>query len=243
MEHIETPEYLVRFLDFNNKEELREVQRLRYEYLLQDFDEKKNDSEGLDDDGYDAFSESLVAVEKKTGRIVGTYRLATDATLKGGVFKCEEEFDISALRKDPGGIVEAGRAVIHKDYRGGIVFSLLWKGVITYARDLGLRFIIGTCSLHGTDPSVFENCTSYLNEKHLCSLFEVRAAHDSFEYGTLKGLSAAEAGLPGLLKAYLKIGATVSQNGFIDWDFNCCDVMIILDRENMNERFLRRFAG
>jgi putative hemolysin len=230
-------------LDPRNEKELREVQKLRYDYLLRDFDENKNDSNGLDDDGYDAFSESLIAVEKKTGRIVGTYRVATDATLKGSVFKCEEEFDISSLRKDPGGIVEAGRAVIHRDYRGGVVFSLLWRGVITYARDLGLRYVIGTCSLHGTDPGAFVNCTSYLNEKHLCSRFEVRASHDSFEYGSVKGLSAAEAGLPGLLKAYLKIGATVSQNGFIDYDFNCCDVMIILDRENMNERFLRRFAG
>ena len=243
MDHIETAEYRIRMLDHENQDELREVQRLRYEYLLRDFDANKNDSEGLDDDGYDDFSESILAIEKKTGRIVGTYRVATDATLKGGVFKCEEEFDISALRKDPGGIVEAGRAVIHRDYRGGIVFSLLWKGVITYARDLGLRFVIGTCSLHGTDPGAFVNCTSYLNENHLSRRFDVRAAHDAFEYGSVKGLSAAEAGLPGLLKAYLKIGATVSRNGFIDYDFNCCDVMIILDRENMNERFLRRFGG
>lgn len=243
MEHIETSDFLIRMLDHENKEELREVQKLRYEYLLKDFDERKNDSEGLDDDGYDDFSESILAVEKKTGRIVGTYRVATVASLKGNVFKCEEEFDISALRKDPDGLVEAGRAVIHKDYRGGVVFSLLWKGVITYARDLGLRYIIGTCSLHGTDPGRFVNCTSYLNEHALCGRFEVRALHDSFEYGTAKGLSAAEAGLPGLLKAYLKIGATVSLNGFIDYDFNCCDVMIILDRHNMNERFLKRFSG
>lgn len=243
MDHVETAEYLVRMLDHGNKDELREVQRLRYEYLLQDFDEKKNDAEGLDDDGYDAFSESLLAIEKKSGRIVGTYRVATDATLKGERFRCEEEFDISGLRKAPGGIVEAGRAVIHRDYRGGVVFSLLWRGVITYARDLGLRYVIGTCSLHGTDPWAFVNCTSYLNEHSLCRSFDVRAVHDAFEYGTVTGLSAAEAGLPGLLKAYLKIGATVSQNGFIDYDFNCCDVMIILDRENMNERFLRRFGG
>ena len=100
MDHIETADYLVRMLDHDNKDELREVQKLRYDYLLRDFDENKNDSDGLDDDGYDAFSESLIAVEKKTGRIVGTYRVATDATLKGGVFKCEEEFDISSLRKD-----------------------------------------------------------------------------------------------------------------------------------------------
>ena len=71
-----------------NEKELREVQKLRYDYLLRDFDENKNDSSGLDDDGYDEYSESILAIEKKTGRIVGTYRLATLKTLKGQLFKC-----------------------------------------------------------------------------------------------------------------------------------------------------------
>ena len=243
MDHIETSDFLIKVLVPADKDELREVQRLRYDYLLRDFDANKNESDGLDDDGYDAFSESILAVEKKTGRIVGTYRVATLKTLQGNRFKCEEEFDLSSLRADPGGIVEAGRAVIHKDYRGGVVFSLLWKGVMTYARDLGLRYIIGTCSLHGTDPEPYTNCTSYLNQYCLCGRFEVRAIHDSFEYGMKQGVTLAEADLPGLLKAYLKIGAKISQNGFIDHDFNCCDVMIILDRQNMNERFLKRFSG
>ena len=35
----------------------------------------------------------------------------------------------------------------------------------------------------------------------------------------------------------------VDENGFIDYEFNCCDVMIILDRLNMNERFFKRFLS
>ena len=72
MDHIETADYLVRMLDHDNKDELREVQKLRYDYLLRDFDENKNDSDGLDDDGYDAFSESLIAAEKKTASAAQT---------------------------------------------------------------------------------------------------------------------------------------------------------------------------
>ena len=64
MNHIETGDYLVRLLDPSDPSELREVQRLRYEYLLKDFDEKKNEAEGLDDDGYDPLTESI----KETGR-------------------------------------------------------------------------------------------------------------------------------------------------------------------------------
>ena len=243
MDRIESADYLVRLLDHSNREELREVQRLRYDYLLRDFDEQKSDPDGLDDDGWDAYSDSILAIEKKTGKIVGTYRVATGKTLNGKLYKSEEEFDISALRADPDGIVEAGRAVVHENYRNGIVISLLWKGLLSYAEDRGIRYIFGTCSLHGTDPMLYTNCTSFLNQYKRSDQFDVRAVRNAFEYGTLKDLSMPEADLPGLLKAYLNMGAKVSQNGFIDDEFNSCDVMIIIDRLHMNERYIRRFLA
>ena len=243
MDHIETDEYLIKLLDPEDADSLREVQKLRYDYLLQEFDEAKNDADGLDDDGYDAFSESILAIDKKTGRIIGTYRIATLETLKGTPFKSEEEFDLGSLRTDPEGIIEAGWAVIHKDHRAGVVVGLLWRGLTSYARDLGLRYIFGTCSLHGTDPEKYANCTSYLRQHYVSEKYDIHAVRDPFEYGTIKDLPMGRAEFPGLMKAYLKIGAVVSRNGFIDRDFNCCDVMIVLDRLNMNERYTKRFLG
>ncbi len=241
MDHIETADYLIKLLDHTNAEELREVQKLRYDYLLREFDEKKDAGEGLDDDGYDAFSDSILAIDKKSGRIIGTYRVATEKTLKGEPYKSEEEFDVSSLRAEPEGIIEAGRAVIHADHRAGGVIGLLWRGVTSYARDLGLRYIFGTCSLHGTDPDVYADCTSYLRQYCVSEKHAVRAVRQAFEYGTRTDLNLPQAHMPALLKSYLKIGAKVSQNGFIDYDFNSCDVMIIMDRLNMNERYIKRF--
>ena len=243
MEYNGSHGYTVRMLDLKNKEELREVQRLRYTYLLREFDDAKSDPDGLDDDGYDAFSDSIIVTETGTGRIVGTYRLATEDTLCGKPFKSEEEFDISPLRKADGGIVEAGRAVVHGDHRNGAVINLLWRGLISYAKDRDLRYIIGTCSLHGTDPGIYENCTSVLREKYLCDKFDIRAVRVPFEYGTKTGISPSDADIPGLLRAYLGFGATVSQNGFIDRAFNCCDVMVILDLQNTNKRLMKRITG
>ena len=243
MEPIETANYLVRLLDPGDPDELREVQRLRYDFLLREFDEKKEDRDGLDDDGYDAYTDSILAIDKRTGRIAGTYRLATAETLKGHPYKTEEEFDISALKNDPDGIMEAGRAVVHGDYRNGTVIGLLWRGLVTYARDHHLRYIFGTCSLHGTDPGKYIDCTSVLNRFYLSGQFAVRAVHNPFEYGAREDLSRSDAEIPSLLKAYLMMGARVSQNGFIDYDFNCCDVMTILDCMNLNERFMKRFLG
>ncbi len=243
MEHTVSSGYTLRLLDPDNKEELKEVQRLRYTYLLREFDGEKSDPDGLDNDGYDAYADSIVVTENRTGRIVGTYRLATEDTLRGAPFKSEEEFDISPLKKAEGGIVEAGRAVVHGDFRNGAVISLLWKGLISYAKDRGLRYIIGTCSLHGTDPSVYEDCTSVLREKYLCEDFDIRAVREPFEYGMKTGLSPRDAGIPGLLSAYLRFGAAVSRNGFIDRAFNCCDVMIVLDLRKANDRLIKRITG
>ncbi len=243
MEHkiSETPEYLVRLLDIGNENDLNEVKKLRYRYLLCEFDEGKADADGTDDDGYDAYSDSIIVTEKKTGAIVGTYRLATKETLKGMPFKSEEEFDITELKNDPDGIVEAGRAVVHGDHRNGAVIGLLWKALVTYAAERELRYIIGTCSMHGTDPEPYSDCTSVLRRFYLCDRFDIRAKRDTFEYGTKNDVTPDNAEIPGLLKAYLRFGAKVSKNGFIDREFNSCDVMVVLDRLAMDERILKRF--
>ncbi len=241
MIQIETADYLVRLLDLKNEKELNDVRRLRYRFLLKEFNPNMSDGEGLDDDGYDSFSDSILVIEKSSGLIVGTYRVATDATLKGKKFKSENEFDFSSLKSAPGGIVEAGRAVVHGDYRTGVVIGLLWKALFLYAEEHGLRYIIGTCSLHGTDPSVYAGCTSVLNNKYLCRDFDIRAVSNAFEYGKRHGLNEEDIQIPGLLKAYLRFGAKVSQNGFIDYEFNCCDVMIVLDRQIIDQRMLKYF--
>ena len=241
MEPIETGNYLVRLWDHQNQEDLKEVQKLRYDYLLKDFDEDKTSPDGLDDDGWDDISDSILVFDKKTGRIVGTYRLATDETLRGAAYKSEEEFNISSFRSEPEGILEAGRAVVHKDYRSGRVISLLWKALITYAQTHHLRYIFGTCSLHGTDPDVYQKCTSYLNQYCLSDRFDIRAVRNAFEYGTMKDLSLQDAEMPALLRAYLQMGGKVSRNGYIDYEFRSCDVMVVLDCQHLNEKFVNFF--
>lgn len=241
-EHERTPGYTVRLLDKDNEEELKEVQRLRWKYLLREFDPGISE-DGIDDDGYDAYSDSIIVTENGTGRIVGTYRVATAETLRGEPFKSEEEFDISALKNACGGIAEAGRAVVHGDHRNGAVIGLLWRGLISYAVGHGLRYVIGTCSLHGTDPSVYTDCTSVLRAEYVYREHDIHAIRHPFEYGTRTDISADNADIPGLLKSYLRIGARVSSDGFVDHVFKSCDVLIILDLQNANERLLKRILG
>ena len=236
MKPFEAGDYLVRLLDKNNKEELRLVQKLRFDYLLKDFDPSLPE-EGLDDDGFDEYCDSILVIDKKNGAIAGTYRVATLKTMNGHEFKCEEEFDIDNIKADPEGVVETGRAVVHGDYRNGGVISLLWEGLFKYAKENNCRYIIGTASLHGTDPSVHRKCLSVLKAKYIEQKFHIRARKNSYEYyddtdGTFNDI-------PSLLKTYLLFGSRVSSNGYIDYEFNSCDVLIVVDMQNLNERFLK----
>lgn len=238
MKPFETSDYLIRLLDKNNKNELIEVQKLRYDYLLKDFDPSLPE-EGLDDDGFDEFCDSILVIEKKSGKIIGTYRVATLVTMKGHEFKCEEEFDIDILKNDPEGIIETGRAVVHGDYRNGAVISVLWEGLFHYAKDNNCRYIIGTASLHGTDYTVHRKCLSYLYHNSIDKRFNIRSRKNSFEYFHDEGVSLSGDSVPSLLKTYLLLGSKVSENGYIDYEFNSCDVLVIVDMQNLNQRFLR----
>ena len=239
MEPFETSAYLVRLVDRNNPEEIRKVQKLRYDHLLRDFDPSLPE-DGLDDDGYDPYAESIVVIDKEKDLFVATYRLASSDTIQDKEYKCEEEFNIDVLKHHPEGMLEAGRAVVHKDYRDGAVVNLLWKGFFSYILSHNYRFVVGTTSLHGTDPTVHTRCTAYLRKNSVDERFNIRAAKNGFEYGELEeDIALGDPAIPGLLKTYLLLGAKVSANGYIDYDFNCCDVFTIVDVQTVNPRMVK----
>ena len=235
----ETEKFIIRLLDKSNKDELTEVQKLRYQSLLKDFNHDLP-SEGIDDDGYDEYSDSIIAVDKSNGVIAGTYRIATVNTVKGHEFMSGEEFDLSPLINCQDGFIEAGRAVVKEEYRDGNVLSLLWAALFNYGEVFNLRYVIGTVSFHGTDPQVHEKCTSLLRNEFVSNEFKVRSRKNSFEYGEMNNLSRSEVEIPALLKGYLYIlGGKVSENGYIDYKFNSCDVLMIVDLHKVNPRHVQ----
>lgn len=232
--------YRLRLLDKNNKEELQAVQRLRYDDLLKEFNTGLEDG-GIDDDHYDQYSDSLIVIDEDTDTLVGTYRLASYET---GLNKLllEEEFDITPLKKQKDKILELGRAVVKKEYRSGSVINILWFGLFQYSKQFNYRYLIGTCSMHGTNPSEYSVTLSYLN-KYCLSEYNIRSIKNSYEYYNLEiDAKEAEKQIPSLLKAYLKLGAKVSNNGYIDYSFNSCDVLIIVDTKNANQRYINFYT-
>ena len=44
--------------------------------------------------------------------------------------------------------------------------------------------------------------------------------------------------LPPLLRFYIKMGVEVSSNGYIDYSFNSCDVITMVDMTKANQAFV-----
>ena len=164
--------------------------------------------------------------------------------LKGiDTFLTETEYDITPLKKYE--ILEIGRAVVKEEYRTGSAISLLWKGLIKYAITSNVDFMIGTASFHGLDPSIYQDTFGYLYDKYLSPLeYRCEVNKESFypmdnilEYDEAKALN----NLPSLIKAYLRLGATIGNGVYKDVNFNSLDVLIVLKISEINQRYLKKF--
>ena len=137
---------------------------------------------------------------------------------------------------------------MHEDYRSGTVINLLWAGIFEYTKVNNIRYVFGTCSLHGSDPIVHSDTLMYLNKYWVDASLNIKAVKNVFCYPAIKEDADYDAifeNIPSLLKMYLKMGAKVSVNGYIDCKFNSCDVVTVVDIKNMNQRyfdFYQRFT-
>lgn len=236
--------FYVRLMNHNDLEEVKKVQSLRYEHLLRDYNPSLP-SGGLDNDGYDDYSDSILVIDTTNGVFAGSYRVATLKTLKGTKFLTEEEYDIKQLRECGSDILELGRAVVHPDYRSGFVIQILFLAIYRYMGEHNCKYGFGLCSFHGNDPSLYSNGLKYLKKNYSFNDYEIKAVSNSFEFGDESNFDAqlAKDELPGLLRMYLSFGNKVSYNGSIDYSFNSCDVLLICKYEEINIRYIKHFMS
>lgn len=230
------------------EEEKQQVYRLRYQDLILDYNKSKVNNLEIDRDDYDNYCDYLIAVDTDIDEVVGTYRLIRrEHAQKVGQFLTEGEFNIDKIKDKNGDILEIGRAVVKEKYRDGLVIGLLWKAVIRYSMDLNIKFLFGTASFHGTDPSEYKNCLSYLYYNYL-SPDEIRAYAQEDSCCDMKmleqdkiDLNMVKKEVPPLVKGYAKLGATVGEGVYIDEPFKSVDVFILLETSRINPRYLKRY--
>ena len=224
-----------------NSDELRAVQRLRYEVFVAEKGASGpmvDTTHRLERDAFDPYCSHLILrdlARPADDQVVGTYRLMTGSQARHGIgFYSANEYDLSPILKTSDRVVELGRSCLHPAYRGGEGMMLLWRALAEFIKAEDIEIMFGVASFAGTDPSQYYDAFSILAERHLAPP-EMRVAAKppgaiSFEKNSSRGFDRKQAvqQMPALLKAYLRLGAWVGDGAFVDHDFNCIDVCIVL---------------
>jgi putative hemolysin len=195
---------------------------------------------GQDTDEFDDVCDHLIV--EQAGKVVGTYRLQTDAMASAnGGFYSEREFDFTPYRRLNGGVTELGRACVHRDHRSAEVLYLLWRGIVQYAVDHGTRYLIGCSSLTSQDPAhgaaVYNSLQRHLAESKLRTFPKARFALPTVSPGD------ASNKVPKLLRTYLTIGAKICGPPAIDREFKTIDFLTLMDLETLHPRLRARFLN
>ena len=237
-------DFLVKTVRSNR--DLRQVQSLRYDVFHREYKQKKFPF-GLDLDRFDAWSDHLVIMDKRTGCFVGTYRLLLEG--RAPYFYSETEFDMSPLKALAGKKLELSRACIHKDYRSGVIIGLLWRGLVQYVQASGADYLFGMSSFKSTDPAEIARvyrqlCAEGSVDQSLPCLplgdYQVPGFHELLEAPLNPEASGADL-VPPLLKSYLRAGAKVIGVPALDEDFRCADFLTLLDMRNLGKAYERKF--
>jgi putative hemolysin len=234
----------------SNATELYEALKLRHDIFIEELLHKTNKS-GVDLDHFDKKCDHLLIIDKKTGKLIGTYRLQSSLHTKR--WYTATEFHMRQIRKLPGNKLELGRACVHPDYRNGVTISMLWEGIHAYMTASDTRYMFGCSSIKTMDKEEIKRIYYYLQQQdHVTEDLKVRPKGKFKVHGLRRHLKKHPrfAGsmdstnildkIPSLLQSYLKVGAKVCGSPAIDKSFRCIDFLTLLDVTDMREQYSRK---
>lgn len=231
-------------------EDVMAAQQLRFAVFNLELGEGLASSfeKGLDEDEFDQQCDHLLLVENEGSRIVGTYRLQTAemATSENGGngFYSGTEFDLSYLSEEIiDQSVELGRACIAQDCRSSEALLQLWRGIASYTRLSGKRYLFGCCSVKSRSVDEAWELTRMLaNEGYLhhdlfippLPGFECDSDPDQSESKVFPSPVGLQ--IPRLLQSYLRLGAMACGPPAIDRRFGTVDFFTLFDLSDLKGR-------
>jgi L-ornithine Nalpha-acyltransferase len=237
--------------------DLRAAQRLRYQVFVTELggDGPLVDHDArLERDEFDPIFDHLLLIDplrnsEALDDVVGVYRLLPgDRVGSGGRFYSESEYDLSALKASGRKLLELGRSCVHKDYRGSAAMYHLWNGLADYVAENGIEVLFGVASFHGTNAATLSQPLAYLHHYHLApEALRVRARSAQFQAMDVLAVEAVDrklamAGMPALIKAYLRLGGFVGDGAWVDCAFNTTDVCLVMDTDQMSHKHKEFYA-
>jgi putative hemolysin len=237
--------------------DLRAVQHLRYQVFVRELgaDVPKADHEAeLERDAFDPHVDHLLLIDNRAdpeslGAVVGVYRLLPpERVAMAGGYYCASEFDLTPLLSSGRRLLELGRSCVHPDHRGGAGLYLLWQGLANFVLEREIEVLFGAASFHGVDAAALAQPLAWLQRHHLAPeplrvvpLAEGRLAMNLAPPERLNR-AKAQAAMPALIRAYLRLGGFVSDGAFIDRAFNTIDVCLVMDTAQMSEKHRAFYA-
>jgi putative hemolysin len=218
-------------------------QRLRYQIFAEEQGALLSSAAlGIDCDDYDEFCYHLLVRHTETNEVVGSTRILTQArATQAGGFYSSNEFKFNGLFDElKGNAIEIGRTCIHPHYRNGAGIGMLWVGLAQFMRLHQVQYLFGCASVSMQDQG----------QQASVIMQEVRArylAPDALRVTPIVPLlpmaveKPHKLSMPPLLKAYLKLGAWVAGDACFDPDFKVADFFILLDLQNLNQRYHQHF--
>lgn len=245
----ERSHYLVKTV--SNGMELEQCLKLRYDVFHREYMNKTR-TIGVDIDKLDTICDHLMIFDKRSNRVIGTYRL--NCSKFTDTFYSTGEFNMERILAMPGTKLELGRACIDKEHRNGVIIALLWRGIAEYIQRTGTEILFGCGSVKTMDPLEVGLITKYLiNEGHLTREFDVSPTK-KFTMKQLGGvLEYIEANpyvynkeeiakkVPALVYSYFKAGAKLAGEPALDREFHCIDFLTVLKVSEMSAAFKGKY--
>lgn len=224
----------------SSEDDVVRAQQLRADVFGSEYGVDFEQTGGIDRDHYDAFCQHVMIFDDASGALVATTRLlGQEQAERAGGFYSAQEFDLSALARLSGRVLEVGRTCVHPDYRSGAAIGLLWSTLAEYLLQEGFDYLIGCASISLADGgTTLASVMPNLRDNYLVGP-ELRVSPN-------RGIVLASPGtgpvsVPPLLKAYLRMGCRIGGEACWDPEFNCADVFIVLDVEALSGRYAQRF--
>lgn len=239
---LENTRYRLRMADSTS--DIEAAQALRFEVFNLELNEGLQASYATrrDADPFDAVCDHLLVEEIVTGQVVGTYRLQTGLMALAHLgFYSAQEFDFGVFGPVLGEMVELGRACVHRSHRNLQVLSLLWRGIGSYARERGCRYLVGCSSIPSQDPREGASVYLELGPDHLVE-GRFRTHPTPFYACPLDEQALVVPKIPPLLRAYLSLGARICGAPALDAEFKTIDFLTWLDLQTLPAT-ARRIVG
>ncbi|MDA3873331.1 MAG: GNAT family N-acetyltransferase [Kiritimatiellae bacterium] len=229
------------------REELEEVQRLRFKVFNLELGEGLDESYETerDADPYDDQCHHLIIRHQQTGELVGTYRMQNrKMAMMGKGFYSDSEYVLDQLPPDIlEQSLELGRACIASEHRSGRVLFLLWRGLLYYLQLNGLRYMFGCCSLASQDPvEGWALFTRLQRAGNVLPDFNLDARPDyvceQMEFGE-ENIAGSE--MPRLMRLYIDYGANICSQPALDRAFKTIDYIALFDLHDIPPKLMKVF--